>query len=130
MFQVYFDDSGTDTRSPMAIAACYISTKRGWDEFVQQWDSVRYSEDFDVFHMANFAHYHEKREENKPFCDWDFGKGSAFIRDWRLSSITTSGIFGSYNSQECGYSIIFSVMTTARRRRRTKEKSFTDSVTC
>ena len=26
MFEVYFDDSGTDLQSPVAIAACYIST--------------------------------------------------------------------------------------------------------
>jgi hypothetical protein len=83
MYEVYFDDSGTDTQSPMAIAACYISTKRGWDQFVDEWDDVRYREGFDVFHMADFAAYHDKTK--KPFCDWDYVKRQRVYR--RLATI-------------------------------------------
>ena len=36
MFTAYFDDSGTDRNSEIAIAACYVSTKRGWDDFVKR----------------------------------------------------------------------------------------------
>ena len=53
MFTAYFDDSGTDGNSDIAIAACYISAKRGWDEFVEAWDHARREEGFDVFHMAS-----------------------------------------------------------------------------
>ena len=67
MFTAYFDDSGTDGNSDIAIAACYVSTKRGWDDFVEAWDRVRYEEGFDVFHMAEFV---AKREMgHKPWCD-------------------------------------------------------------
>jgi hypothetical protein len=78
MFEVYFDDSGTDIQSPLAIAACYISTKRGWDSFVNAWDEIRSSEGFDVFHMADFAASHDKSK--KPFCDWDYIKRQRVYR--------------------------------------------------
>src|SRR5579862_1137610 len=69
MFEVYFDDSGTDGNSEIAIAGCYVSTKRGWDEFTTAWDIVRDEEGFDAFHMADFvAPLHCG---HKPFCDWD-----------------------------------------------------------
>ena len=40
MFEIelYFDDSGTDGNTPVAVAACYVSTKKQWDEFVRNWD--------------------------------------------------------------------------------------------
>ena len=72
MYEVYFDDSGTDPQSPLAIAAGYISTKQGWKAFSDEWDEIRWSEDVDVFHMADFAAFHNKAK--KPFCDWDFEK--------------------------------------------------------
>lgn len=78
MYEVYFDDSGTDTQSPMAIAACYISTKNGWNQFVDAWDDIRWSEGFDVFHMADFAAFHDKTK--KPFCDWDYVKRDRVYR--------------------------------------------------
>jgi hypothetical protein len=78
MFEVYFDDSGTDLQSPMAIASCYISTKRGWDSFVTAWDEIRSSEGFDVFHMVDFAASHDPSK--KPFCDWDYIKRGRVYR--------------------------------------------------
>ena len=72
MFTAYFDDSGTDANSDIAIAACYISTKSGWDQFVEAWDRARWQEGFDAFHMAHFL---APREQNKqPWCDWDNSK--------------------------------------------------------
>jgi hypothetical protein len=74
MFEAYFDDSGTDGNSEIAIAACYVSTKRGWDDFVKAWDNARWEEGFDAFHMAHFV---AKRDQgHKPFCDWDNHKKS------------------------------------------------------
>jgi hypothetical protein len=54
-FEVHFDDSGTDANTPVAVAACYISSKEQWDEFVRNWDEVRETEGFDVFHMCEFV---------------------------------------------------------------------------
>jgi hypothetical protein len=31
--EVYFDDSGTDANSSVAVASCYVSTKDQWDAF-------------------------------------------------------------------------------------------------
>jgi len=78
-FEVYFDDSGTHAESPIAIAACYVSVKRGWDDFVKAWDDVRYTEGFDVFHMADFA------AREKPFDGWDQDKRQRVYR--RLAAI-------------------------------------------
>lgn len=72
MYKAYFDDSGTDSSCPLAIAACYVSTKRGWDNFSRQWDCVRNDEDFDIFHMADFAANPERGIQ--PFCDWSHEK--------------------------------------------------------
>ncbi|HUY12755.1 MAG TPA: DUF3800 domain-containing protein [Terriglobia bacterium] len=69
MFRVYFDDSGTDANSDITVAACYVSTKRGWDEFVTEWDRARWQEGFDSFHMAEFTAPSE--HQHKPYCDWD-----------------------------------------------------------
>ena len=69
MYEVYWDDSGTDPQSPIAIAACYISTKSGWDAFVEAFDEICWSEGFGTFHMVDFAAFHDKTK--KPFCDWD-----------------------------------------------------------
>ena len=72
MFTAYFDDSGTDGNSDIAVAACYISAKRGWDEFVEAWDHVRWEEGFDCFHMAEFVA--PKEQGHKPWCDWSDDK--------------------------------------------------------
>jgi len=71
MFTAYFDDSGTDKNSDIAVAACYISAKRGWDEFVDAWDKVRWEEGFGTvpFHMAEFVAPPEQGHE--PWCHWD-----------------------------------------------------------
>lgn len=70
--EVYFDDSGTDRNSPIAVAACYISTKSGWDDFVKEFDRIRREEDFPYFHMAEFVAKPEYGHE--PFCKWDKAK--------------------------------------------------------
>lgn len=69
VYETYLDDSGTNLQSPIAIAACYVSTKGGWDRFVEAWDIARYEEGFDYFHMAEFVAPREQR--HKPWCDWD-----------------------------------------------------------
>jgi hypothetical protein len=67
--EVYFDDSGTDGNSPVAVAACYVASKNQWDEFARNWDDVCQKEEFDHFHMAHFVAKPEAG--HKPFCDWD-----------------------------------------------------------
>jgi uncharacterized protein DUF3800 len=71
MFTAYFDDSGTDGNSDIAVAACYISTNRGWDEFVNEWDRVRWEEGFGTtaFHMAEFVA--PPSQGHEPWCNWD-----------------------------------------------------------
>jgi hypothetical protein len=68
-FEVYFDDSGTDGNSPVAVAACYVASKDQWDQFVKNWDEASKTEGFDVFHMAEFVA--KRQAGHKPFCDWD-----------------------------------------------------------
>ena len=69
MYEIYFDDSGTNAQSDIAIAACYVSTQSGWKRFVEEWDTARCEEGFDAFHMAEFVAPRE--QGHKPWCDWD-----------------------------------------------------------
>jgi len=74
MFTAYFDDSGTDRNSDIAVAACYVSAKGGWDEFVEAWDAARWEEGFDCFHMSDFMA--PPAQGKKPWCDWNNDKKS------------------------------------------------------
>jgi hypothetical protein len=69
MFEAYFDDSGTDAQSEIAVAAAYVSTSRGWKEFVREWARVENQEGFRGFHMAEFVA--PPNCGHKPWCDWD-----------------------------------------------------------
>jgi len=84
--EVYFDDSGTDAGTPVAVAACYVATKGQWDEFVREWDIAREREGFDVFHMAEFVAKPEMG--HKPFCDWDTTKKTR-VYNWLATIINT-----------------------------------------
>jgi Protein of unknown function (DUF3800) len=74
MFTAFFDDSGTDGNSDIAVAACYVSAARGWGDFVREWDQVRWEEGFGTipFHMADFVA--PNKRGHKPWCDWDNAK--------------------------------------------------------
>jgi hypothetical protein len=86
--EAYLDDSGTDGNTPIAVAACYISSKEQWDHFARNWDEVRFAEGFDVFHMCEFV---AKREAgHKPFCDWDNTKKDRVYK--KLASIINTRI--------------------------------------
>jgi hypothetical protein len=65
MYESYWDDSGTDSSCPLAIAACYVSRKSGWDRFTDAMFRIGREEGFEAFHMADFASGAE------PFNDWD-----------------------------------------------------------
>jgi uncharacterized protein DUF3800 len=73
-FELYCDDSGTDGNSPIAVPACYVSSKSQWDEFIRNWDQVGRDEGFKSFHIAEFVAKPEAG--HKPFCDWDNAKKS------------------------------------------------------
>jgi hypothetical protein len=71
MFSFYCDDSGTHEESPVAVAACLISSVDKWTEFQKSWCEVNKAENFGVFHMADFENSYEQfsaqewRDENK-----------------------------------------------------------------
>jgi len=83
--EIYFDDSGTHAGSPIAIAACYVSSKTQWHEYNRNWTDVLLEEGLDSFHMADFMLH--PTVGKKPFCNWDeekrwrvYRKLSAVIR--------------------------------------------------
>jgi hypothetical protein len=82
-FEVYVDDSGTDSQTPVAVAACYVSSTCQWREFSRNWSDVLKDEGFDEFHMANFVAKPSARHE--PFCSWDNAKKDRVYR--RLAGI-------------------------------------------
>src|SRR6202035_5277873 len=78
MWEVYFDDSGTHDDAEFVVAACYISRVNGWRKFVEEYDLIRDSEEFNCFHMAEFAARHNKKF--KPWCDWEAPKRERVYR--------------------------------------------------
>jgi hypothetical protein len=74
MYESYWDDSGTDSNSPLAIAACYISRKSGWEQFTDSMFRIGREEGFETFHMADFA------SGAKPFDGWDGDKKRRVFR--------------------------------------------------
>src|SRR5258708_1273333 len=68
-FELYCDDSGTDSNSPIAVAACYVASKNQWHEFGRNWEEVMQVEGFDCFHMAEFVA--KPKAGHRPFCEWD-----------------------------------------------------------
>jgi len=60
MFTLHCDDSGTHNESPIAVAACYVSTVSQWDNFVSDWKDANKAENFGVFHMADFVGRYEQ----------------------------------------------------------------------
>ena len=86
--EVYFDDSGTDAGTPVAVAACYVAQKTQWDEFVRNWDQVMADEGFDMFHMAEFVAKPEMG--HKPFCDWSREKKDRVYK--KLASIINTRV--------------------------------------
>jgi hypothetical protein len=87
-FEVYFDDSGTDGGTPVAVAACYVAAKEQWDEFTRNWNEVSEKEGFDCFHMADFVAKPESG--HKPFCDWDVEKKTRVYN--KLASIINTRV--------------------------------------
>lgn len=83
VLEAYFDDSGTDGNSPIAVAACYVSSQEQWTEFTRNWTDVARAEGFTEFHMAQFVAKPEAGHE--PFCRWDNEKKNRVYR--KLSSI-------------------------------------------
>lgn len=76
LIAAYFDDSGTDLKSAVAVAACYISDVRRWDRFAAEWKSVL--SDAGIlgcgFHMADFVAH------KPPFDAWERAKRDDVIR--------------------------------------------------
>jgi hypothetical protein len=91
-FEVYFDDSGTDSGTPVAVAACYVAKKTQWDQFVINWDRVSVEEGFEMFHMAEFVAKPEMGHE--PFCHWDNDKKLRVYA--KLASIINARVYKGF----------------------------------
>src|ERR1035438_4934197 len=77
-YELYFDDSGTDKDSPVAVAACYVAKKEQWDEFTRNWKDTAGTDGFNFFHMTDFM-------VNPLAVNWDKVKPNNAIlqyRDW------------------------------------------------
>jgi Protein of unknown function (DUF3800) len=67
MFTIYCDDSGTHSKSDVAVAGCYISTVDQWTELKRNWEAVNEREKFGVFHMSDFV----AKKENFSSPEWN-----------------------------------------------------------
>jgi len=62
----------------VAVAACYIASKKQWDEFTRSWREVAQQDGFGYFHMTDFM-------LNPVSVDWDRVKPRSpllWYRDW------------------------------------------------
>lgn len=71
---IYFDDSGTDAGSEIAVASCYLGHVEQWSALSRNWDEINQQEHFGVFHMADFV------GKQKQFSDWPKAKCDRTIR--------------------------------------------------
>jgi hypothetical protein len=53
MLTAYFDESGTDGRSPIVAVGGYISTQQLWHEFQCEWKQFLTDEGLSIFHTAD-----------------------------------------------------------------------------
>jgi hypothetical protein len=60
MFTLYCDDSGTDAKSDIAVAGCYVSTVEQWEHFKRNWQEINDRENFGTFHMTDFVGRYEQ----------------------------------------------------------------------
>jgi hypothetical protein len=81
MYQLYCDDSGTHAASPIAVAAAYVSTERGWATFESQWRAICSREGLEYFHMTDFV-ASVANPEIKPYGDWDRGRRERVFSDF------------------------------------------------
>lgn len=49
----YFDESGTDGRSPIVAVAGYLSTSELWDAFQIEWEKFLFNNNIEVFHATD-----------------------------------------------------------------------------
>ncbi len=53
MLTAYFDESGTDGRSPIVAVGGYVSTQPRWDDFQRDWKRLLDEEQIRVFHTTD-----------------------------------------------------------------------------
>jgi hypothetical protein len=93
---VHFDDSGTDPKSHIAIAACYVSTADQWNRFENEWRGFAKQFGFTKFHMAEFA------SGNGEFYRWDDAKRKEVIGKLcaTINVRIRTGFFAAINKQD------------------------------
>lgn len=76
MFTAYFDDSGTDINSNIAIAACYIGAVEQWDRLTKTWNEIRAEKgaEFEYFATADCL------SGAGQFAGWSWEKRDRLIR--------------------------------------------------
>lgn len=75
LIRTYVDDSGTDSGSPVAVAACFVSDVRRWTVFEAEWNAALETAGVREtgFHMADFV-------AHRPPFDWDEEKRNRTMR--------------------------------------------------
>jgi hypothetical protein len=72
----YFDDSGTDRTSPVAVMAGYVANEHGWKLFEQQTKKL-FSREGIPFFRAKLFHHGEKQ-----FKGWSDARKLRFATEW------------------------------------------------
>ena len=76
MITAYFDDSGTDQRSRIAIASCYLGEVQQWDLLAREWEDAKSRFGFEYFGMSDCL----VGRERTSFEGWSWPQKDALIR--------------------------------------------------
>jgi len=93
-FTVYFDDSGTDPKQPIANATGLIIPAQRIIQMEREWDTLKKKEGFSDFHTSEFVARNPKSE----FANWDDTKHKRVFR--RVRQITKK-----YGAQVFSFSV-------------------------
>ena len=74
----YFDESGTDGRSPIVAVAGYISTVELWAEFQRKWNFFKKAYNFDILHITDLL---ALRKDFAPENGWTKGRARLALRE-------------------------------------------------
>ena len=75
-FTLYFDDSGTNLESPVAVAAAWIAPIGAWKKFEAEYEGIKARHGFKCFHTSECVAGNPHSE----FASWDENRKSATVR--------------------------------------------------
>lgn len=115
MLTAYFDESGTDERSPAVAMGGYVSTGELWNEFQLEWEAMLSKHRIKEFHTTDLMAF---QGEFKRSDGWDESRQAALLDDARsiIKSRTIFGLVAAVIIADC--EMFFPLQDEKKRRRK------------